>query len=107
MLPINSVYIIIYSAVSAEQSRFGSNQLLVFTVAHEARTLRRRNPWWLSPRVRSAGLGDLTLGGAELEEIKDLRILGVTLDSKLRFETHLREVVSKAARSLEAVRRAG
>ena len=43
--------------------------------------------------------GDLTLGGAELEEIKNLRIFRVTLDFKLMFETHLREVVSKAARS--------
>ena len=32
-----------------------------------------------------------------------LRILGVTLDSKLTFETHLRELVSKAARRLGVV----
>ena len=31
---------------------------------------------------------DLTVGGAELEELKSLRILGVTLDSKLTFDTH-------------------
>ena len=36
-----------------------------------------------------------------------MRILEVTFDSKLTFETHLREVVSKAARSLVVVRRAG
>ena len=45
--------------------------------------------------------GDRTLGGVELEEIKCLRILGVTLDSKLTFETPLREAVSNAAWSLE------
>ena len=39
--------------------------------------------------------GDFTLGGVELEEVKSLRILGVTLDSKLTFETYLREAVSK------------
>ena len=50
---------------------------------------------------------DLTLGGAELEEVKRLRILGVTLDSNLTFETHLQEVVPKADRSLESVRQAG
>ena len=50
--------------------------------------------------------GDLTLLGiAELEEAKSLRILRVTLD-KLTFETHLREVVSKVARSLGVVCRA-
>ena len=36
-----------------------------------------------------------------------MRIFGVTYDSKLTFETYVREVVSKAARSLGAVRRAG
>ena len=41
--------------------------------------------------------GDLTLGGVDLEEVKSLRILGVTLPSKLTFETHLRKVVSEAA----------
>ena len=37
------------------------------------------------------------------EEVKSLCILVVTLDSKLTFETHLREVVSRATRSLEVV----
>ena len=53
------------------------------------------------------GCSDLTLGGAELEEVKCFRIVGVTSDSKLRIETHLREVVSKAAWSLGVVRRTG
>ena len=39
--------------------------------------------------------------------IKSLRILGIPLDSKLTFEINLREVESKAARSLSVVRRAG
>ena len=39
-------------------------------------------------RTIALGYGDLTLDGAELEEVKSLRILGVTLDSKLTFETH-------------------
>ena len=53
------------------------------------------------------GNDDLTLGGVELEELKNLRILEVTFafDSKLTFETHLREVVSKAAGNLGVVRR--
>ena len=51
--------------------------------------------------------GDLTLGGADLEEVRSLRILGVTFDCKLTFDTHLREVVSKAVRSLSVVHRAG
>ena len=51
--------------------------------------------------------GDLTLGGVALDKVRALRILGVTFDSKLTFETHLREVVSKAAMSLGVVHRAG
>ena len=58
-------------------------------------------------RTIAPGYGDLTLGGAEFEEIKGRRILGETLDSKLTCQTHLRKVVSKAAMSLEVVRRAG
>ena len=38
---------------------------------------------------------ELALGGAELEELKSLRIVGVALDSKLTFETLLRGVVSR------------
>ena len=50
---------------------------------------------------------DLTLGSAELEEVKSLRSLGVTLGSKLTFENHLRKLVSKSARRLGVMRRAG
>ena len=58
-------------------------------------------------RTSAPGYGDLTPGGAELAKIKSLRILGITLASKFMFETHLREVGSKTARNLGAVRRAG
>ena len=58
-------------------------------------------------RTIALGYGDLTLGDAKLEKLQSLRILEVTLDSKLPFETHLREVVSRAARSLWIARRAG
>ena len=51
--------------------------------------------------------GDLTLGSAELEEAKSLHILGVTLNSKLTFKTHLSEVMSKEARRLGVERRVG
>ena len=49
----------------------------------------------------ASGYGDLTFGAAELEVANSLRIPGITLDSKLTFETHLQEIMSKAARSLE------
>ena len=49
---------------------------------------------------------DITLSGADLEDGKSLRILGVILDSKLTFETHLREIVSKVVGSLGVMRRA-
>ena len=55
-------------------------------------------------RVSALGYDDLTLGGAELEEVKSLRILRVTFYSKL---TLLLEVVSKAARNLGFVSPAG
>ena len=42
-----------------------------------------------------------------LRRSTSLRIHGVTLDSKLTFETNLREVVVKAARSMGVVHRAG
>ena len=58
-------------------------------------------------RTRAPGYGDLTLGGAELEELKSLCILEVTFASKLTFEMHLKEVVSKAARNLGVMRQAG
>ena len=57
-------------------------------------------------RTNVHGYGELTLGAIELEEVKTLRILGVTLDSKFAFEIHLRDLVSKAARSLCTMRRA-
>ena len=53
------------------------------------------------------GYGDFTLGGTELQKLKSLRILGVTFDCKLTFETYLREFVSKTAGSLCVVRLAG
>ena len=55
-------------------------------------------------RAYAPGYGDLTLDGAKLKKLKSLLIPRVPLDSKLTFETHLREVVSKAVRSLSVVR---
>ena len=57
-------------------------------------------------RTSAPGYDDLTLGGAELEKVKSLRILGVVFDSILTFEIPLREAVSKAARNLGVVCRA-
>ena len=59
------------------------------------------------PRIYASGYGNLTLQGDELQMLRSLHVLGVTFDSKLMFETHSHEVVSQAARSLGAVRRAG
>ena len=57
-------------------------------------------------RTNAPVSGNLTLCSVELEEVKSLRILEVTLDSKLTFKTHLPEVVSKAVKCLGFVRRA-
>ena len=40
-------------------------------------------------RTYAPDYGDLTRGGAELEEARNLRIPGVTFDSKLTFEVDL------------------
>ena len=39
-------------------------------------------------RTYAHDYGDVTVGGAELDEIKSLRVFGVTFDSKLTFEIH-------------------
>ena len=57
-------------------------------------------------RIIASGYDDLTLGSAEIEEVKSPRILEVTLNFKLTFEAPMREVVSKVARSLGVVHRA-
>ena len=57
-------------------------------------------------RTSDPGYGDSLLDELSLRR-QSLRILGVTIDSKLTFEMHLREVVSKAARNLGIVRRVG
>ena len=47
----------------------------------------------------------LTIGGAELKESDDLVILGVTFDSKLTFEKHLRLVSRAASQRLSILRK--
>ena len=47
---------------------------------------------WL--RAYAPAYGDLTLGGVELEEVKNLRIFGKIVNSKLTFATHLCDGVS-------------
>ena len=51
--------------------------------AKKTKSMETSLSWTIAP-------GYLTLGGAELEEVKSLRILGITFDSQLTFETHLR-----------------
>ena len=72
----------------------GSNKLLVFEW-HKRRNPKNTKPMVVSrSRTYAPGYGDITLGSAELEEVKSLHILGVTLDSKLIFQTHLHEILS-------------
>ena len=58
-------------------------------------------------RAYALGYGHLTLGGADLEEVRSLCILEVTCYSKWTFVTHLRDVASKTVSSLGVVCRAG
>ena len=108
--------ITIYSVVSRQLSRSqfveSLNQDLVAIHSLCLKWHMRPNPKKTNSMVVSRsrtyapGYDDLTLVGADLEELKSLRNLGVTFNSKLTFESHLREVVSKAARSLAVLRRA-
>ena len=52
----------------------GSNQLLVFEVAHEVQLLEDEIHGASRSQTSSLGYDDLTLGGAELEKLKSLRI---------------------------------
>ena len=47
----------------------------------------------------------MTLDGTVLKESADLDILGVTFDSKMTFEKHLRSVSSAAAQRLGIMRK--
>ena len=60
--------------------------------SHEKKTVRKKNVFF---------------SNTKLEEVKSLHIRGVTFDSKLTFETHLREVALKTALSLGVVSQAG
>ena len=86
---------------------FGSHQLLVFELAYLANPKKTKSVVVSRSHTGAPAYGHLSLGGGELEEVKSLRILWVTLDSKLTFETHMRETVPKVARSLAVVRRVG
>ena len=47
----------------------------------------------------------LTIGGTVLKEFDDLDILGVTFDSKITFEKHLRSVSRAASQRLGTLRK--
>ena len=47
---------------------------------------------------------DIRVNNIALENVDELRILGMTLDTKLTFETHLRSVVSAAAQKIGILR---
>ena len=77
----------------------------MFEVAHELNPKNTKCKVVSRSRTYALCYSDLTLSGVEIEELRSLRILWVTLDTMLPFETHLREVVSKVVRSLAVVRR--
>ena len=65
-------------------------------MAHQASPKKMKSMAVCLSRTIAPGYGDLTLSSAEPEEVKFLRILGVTLDSKLSFKTHFWQVLPKA-----------
>ena len=62
---------------------------------------------FLGDRRQLVHYGVFTLDGAELKEVKSLRIFEVTLGSKLMFETYLSDAVLEASRNMGIVRQAG
>ena len=57
------------------------------------------------PRTMHPQSLPLTLGGTVLKECVDLVILGVTSDSKITFEKHLRSVSTAASQRLGILRK--
>jgi hypothetical protein len=58
------------------------------------------------PRTHLTHHGDLRLGGS-VDVSQSLFVLGVTLDTKLTFEAHIRKVVSSFSMALGIMRKAG
>ena len=56
-------------------------------------------------RALVPGFPDLLLGGSRLDMVSTLKILGVVFDSKLTFESHLREVATSASQRLGILRK--
>ena len=75
----------------------------MFEVAHE--TKLQSLSLWLASLSPILPVMEILL--SMVLNLRSLRILGITFNSKLTFETRLREVVSKAARSFGVVCRAG
>ena len=48
----------------------------------------------------------LIFDGVEIEEVSELVVLGVTLDTKLTFENHIRSIVSRSSQKIGLMRRA-
>ena len=106
-----SIYAVIPRPLSSHLVMKSQNQDLtvINCLKWHMRLASKKTKSMVFNRFRTVALGyvGLTLVIAELEETKGLRILGVTLDSNLTVETHLRELVLKAARGLGVVRRTG
>ena len=106
-----TIYAVIHKPLSRTQGMESLNQNLAsinfWYLKWQMRLNSKKTKSMVVSRSLTIALGysDLTLGGAELEKVKSLCILGVTLDSMLTLETQLLKVVAEASKSLEFVRR--
>ena len=78
-----------FSSDGIAESEFGSNQPWYLKWHMRLNSKRTKSMVVSRSRTIIPGYDDLTLGGAELKELKSLRILGVTLNFKLTFQIHL------------------
>lgn len=55
--------------------------------------------------VRETQMLDISLQGQPIEQVKEVKLLGVTLDQTLSWSTHINKIVTKLSRSISIVRR--
>ena len=59
--------------------------------------------FWSNNERKDTSQLELFLGGGKLKFVKEAKLLGVTIDERLRFNTHVTEIRAKAKRRMNAI----